>query len=195
MKTLVLIAAVLIFTAGASFAEITGCLLIVERASPELPTMQIAEYAKSVVPGANHSIYQAGSNRFFIVCDKYIHHSDIFNQSTPRLWDLTSWFPCRCSSLPIADEFTAIWFLCPEEQDFKGFLDGCTNAYPGAMVLAINSKEQANGDMAVVLIQRGQDAKPHSTVPFKVLGTNELKRISSNKVPEDNDLKFSDPQH
>jgi len=195
MKTLVLIASVLLFTAGVSFAEINGCLLVVERASPELPTMQIAEYAKSAVPGANYSIYQVANNRFFVVCDKYTHHSNISKRRTPRLWNLISWFPCRCSGLPTADEYTAAWFLCPEEQDFKGFLDACADAFPKAIILAINGKAHSISDMAVVLIQREEDARAHSTVPFKILDTNELKRISSNKVPEDTARKLAAPQH
>lgn len=95
----------------------------------------------------------------------------------------------------MAEQYTSAWLLCPEGQDFRDFLSACTNAYPGAMVLAINDKERSSDDMAVVLIQKGGNAKLHSTVPFKILDTNELKRISSNKEPEDTARKLADPQH
>ncbi|MDD5677559.1 MAG: hypothetical protein PHW60_06140 [Kiritimatiellae bacterium] len=47
-------------------------------------------------------------------------------------------------------------------------------------MLAINGKDHSINDMAIVLLQSGDKTEPKPIIPFKVLGTNQLKKISSN---------------
>ena len=175
MKQPLLVGLAILLTRTAFCTGVDGCLLMVEKYSAELPNDQIIQYAQQAVPDANYSIYQSSSNRFLIFCDKYSHFSEIFHRKTPRLWEMGSWYPIHGVEMPQADNYTAMFYACPDEMTFKPFIETCVKAFPGALVFASNGKKYPQSDdVAIVIIKGGDKTTPNSIIPFKIFLTIEL---------------------